>query len=200
MKKTLSKQEKNKLKSFTSGLDPTYWWLYKAAKFNLKLAKTQQEGNNYICMAVVIFTAFMIEALLNHIIDIQLTTLNDEEKNKLKFSAPKDKLKEILQKINFPFDSQSPSYLAFCEIFDYRKELAHGNTIVKTAGTLENVHIDEQREICTVVGDWHSKTTSQNAEKLFNLAKELMEKISKHAGINFPFALGGESTSQWSVD
>ena len=102
----------------------TYSYLNHAAANALVQARSTKEGQFYICMTAELFSAFCLEAFLNHIGSEKLPYWESIERK----LGPKEKLIVICHEIGLTPDFESRPFQSFNLLFQLRNSLVHGKT------------------------------------------------------------------------
>jgi hypothetical protein len=102
----------------------TYSYLYIAALEALSRAKSTEVGSFYTCMTAELFSAFSLEAYLNHL-GVQKLPFWESVERKL---GPNEKLKIICHEIGLKPDFGKRPFQSFGTLFQLRNSLVHGGT------------------------------------------------------------------------
>jgi hypothetical protein len=95
------------------------------AAFNaLECGRTDTPGRNFHRVNVVIFSAFAVEGVLNHIGVDKVPDWNDTERKK----NWRQKLKDIAKLANVTLDWNKSPVKSVAESFEFRDNMAHGKT------------------------------------------------------------------------
>ncbi len=104
-----------------------YCYLLIAADTALDAAKQELPGRNYHYVTAVIFSAFAVEAAVNHVgIDSDPNWATDERK----MGGWEKKLKALAANFSMPLDFSTGHAKTVKEAFEVRDKLAHGKTWV----------------------------------------------------------------------
>jgi hypothetical protein len=148
----------------------TYSELWRVSYWTLNQAEHEMEGSYFQLMASLLFTAFTLEAYLNHIGQNIFKCWNDLEK-----LSPDAKMKLISEKLGLKNDYGSCQFQMIKKLFSFRNDLAHGKTkILKTSEEItvpdleENNYMHKELELA-----WEKYCTLDNAKK----AREAVESI-----------------------
>jgi hypothetical protein len=102
----------------------TYVTLQDAAEFALEIAKNAEEGRFYNCLSAMLYSAFCLEAYLNHIGIFEIENWNKVERN----ISPGMKLDLLVKKKGYEPDFSKRPFKTFNIIFEFRKKIVHGKT------------------------------------------------------------------------
>ena len=158
----------------------THAMLFQVARFSLKQAEGKVEGSFHNRTSSMVFSAFTLEAYLNHV-GQQLVPEWEE------FAPSRKKLNRILQQLNFIVDFSARPFSSFAPLFEFRNILAHGRT----------QELFEQREeyltgnelIFGPEIEWERRCTSENARWYLDDTRAMIAAIHQQAGLPYP-ALG----------
>lgn len=112
-----------------------YCYLLVAADTALDAAKQELRGRNYHYVIAAVFSAFAVEAAVNHVgIDAEPNWAAEERK----MGGWEKKLKAIVAKFSFTLDFTCGHVKTVKEAFELRDKLAHGKTWVGEQCYLDN--------------------------------------------------------------
>ena len=162
--------EKKKVRVSKSRQVNTYLEMWRVSYWTMRQAEEEVEGSYFQIMASLIYTAFTLEAYLNHIGKQIFGCWDDLER-----LSPRKKLNVITEKLGVEKDDGERPFQTVKKLFDFRNDVAHGKTIfLKTE--------DEIRIVDSKLGDymhepleaeWEKYCTQDNAK----LAREDVESI-----------------------
>ena len=115
-----------------SGDFNTYAFLFHGAGSLFKSAKERPAGSGYCRIGAALFSAFAIEACVNHIGKDKLPSWNNIERK----LSRKDRLKRIAKEIGLTIDESQRPFKTLEALFALRNNLAHGKT-ESVEGTIE---------------------------------------------------------------
>jgi len=173
----------------------TYAELRHASHVMLEKAEKDKEGSFYQVMASLVFTAFMMEAYLNHIGPQIFKCWGDLER-----LSPLSKLDLIAEKLGAEKDDGKRPYQTLSELFRFRNTLAHGKSASLKSDNevrLVDKQFDEYRyRHAFLETEWEKYCTLDNASQALEdtetIIKEIHGYIDKTG--NFPFSFGMQST------
>jgi len=149
----------------------TYSELWHGSSILLEKSKIDLKGSNWTTMASLIFTAFSMEAYLNHVGEITFKSWKA-----LEYLAPLKKLDIICEKINIELDTSRRPYQTVKKLFDFRNKMAHGTTIKLSNEEIKLLDDDfEEHFVERLKAWWQKYCTIENA----NRAREDSEKIMR---------------------
>jgi len=160
----------------------------------LEKAEEDLEGSFYQIMASLIFTAFTMEAYLNHIGQHTFKCWDDLEGR----LSPKSKLNLITEKLQILTDYGKRPWQTFSDLFRFRNSVAHGksellksdNQIRLVDDTLDK-HMHEFLET-----EWEKYCTAENAKQALEDVETIIKAVHKAAGMgDLPFMFGMQSSS-----
>ena len=145
-------------------------------------------------MASLIFTAFMMEAYLNHIGQRIFVCWDDLEQ-----LSPRKKLNVIAEKLGVEKDEGKRPYRTLSELFKFRNSVAHGKPVPPISDSqirLVDDTLDKyMHEFLRT--PWEKYCTSENAKRALEDMEAIIKELHKAAGITdkFPFSFGMQSSS-----
>lgn len=147
----------------------TYAELWHGSRVLLERAQADPKGCYWLWMASLVFSAFSLEAYLNHIGSKLFRSWNALER-----LSPEEKLLVVCEKLNLEFDSGVRPLNTIRQLFKFRNDVAHGKTVTVREDDIVDIneYLDKylgQRPLAT----WEKYCTEQNAE----LTREDVEKV-----------------------
>ena len=115
----------HKVRVSKEGQVNTYALMWNASWSFLKTAEQEVEGSYYQIMASLIFTAFTMEAYLNHLGKQLLQCWNEIEIS----LSPSKKLRLLAEKIGIEIHERKRPFQTVFNIFKFRNWFAHGKTV-----------------------------------------------------------------------
>ena len=184
--------EKRRIKVSEERQVNTYYELRHASHVILKKAEEDKDGSFYEVMASLIFTAFMIEAYLNHIGPRIIKCWGDLER-----LSPSSKLNLVTEKLGIEKNEGKRPYQTLSELFKFRNTLAHGKSVFlkseyETRFVAEPSDKDGYESLQT---EWEKYCTQDNANRALEDTEAIIKEIHKQAGVNGdPFSFGMQGT------
>ena len=114
---------RKKFKVQASNTTNTYVYCFIAAKQAL-VHTEKQEGLLYSCMTAGLFSAFTIEAYLNHIGQIKVRSWDAVERK----LGPREKLLLLQEMFSFKADLSKPPFQSLHTVLSLRNSIVHGKT------------------------------------------------------------------------
>lgn len=157
----------DKVKMVTSRMVVPYVYLFKAAQFALERAESGKDNPFFDCMSTILFSAFSMEAYLNHI--GRAYFLKWEEN--FECLKPKAKLGLISQeRMRASVDFSCRPFQSFNELFNFRNKLAHGKT--------EKVSLVSHQEITEYplqpFTKWEKLCTLETTKRLYDDTQKMI--------------------------
>jgi hypothetical protein len=143
-----TKQDKPALMEGRTEFYP-FVYLLSAADRALNAAKVISLGRNYHYVSCVVFSAFAVEAVVNH---IGSDHIPEWVKTERKISGLKERLEAIAAKFNLVLDFNTAPAKTVTEAYDVRTKLAHGKTWVS-----EQCYFDDGKGSEAPDPDWLQK-------------------------------------------
>lgn len=146
----------------------------KTSQILLNQAKTSEEGLFYYCLSSITFSAFSIEAFINHCgIHKEGSDWKNWDQTR-PFPKFKDKLKRLkISEDNFANDLK--------KIFEIRHYVAHGRPDTKIHKNMPNGSNFED----LLITDFENKITLDNAEFIFEFTKKFIKYANEKSECNF---------------
>jgi hypothetical protein len=160
-----------------------------AAVDALEKAKKIKEGSFYQTMSCLVFSAFTVEAYLNHVGEQKIAYWNEIEK-----IEPMAKLKALHSVLKLPFDPSKRPVQTIQQLFKFRNFMAHGRTEKLTGrGTMKKSRPDPGKNL--VETKWEKFCNEKEAERAVKDVKKLLETVCAAAGFDKAmfFSLGHAS-------
>jgi DNA primase large subunit len=150
----------------------TYAEMWHASFMLLQRARENRRGSYYQFMASLIFTAFTLEAYLNHIGQRIFACWND-----LESLSPSKKLNVIAEKLGVAKDDSKRPFQTVSSLFKFRNDVAHGKSVqLKSEDQIRIIdHNFDDYMYEPLETRWQNYCSLKNAER----AREDVEKIIK---------------------
>ena len=172
----------------------TYVELWHASHVMLEKAKKDQDGSFHHVMASLTFTAFMMEAYLNHVGPQIFKCWDDLER-----LSPLSKLNLIAEKLGVKKDKGARPYQTVSEVFKFRNTLAHGKSILlKSNNEIRFVEETLNRYIHeSLKTEWENYCTQDNANQALVDTEAIIMEFHKRADMHpdYPFRFGMHEAS-----
>ena len=183
--------EKRKAKISKTREVITYAEMRHASHVILDKAEKDSEGSFYLFMASLIFSAFTMEAYLNHLGQHIFKCWDDLGRN-----SPVAKLNLITEELGIEKDYGKSPYQTFLELFHFRNSVAHGKSTIIKSDKIVEFHDVIQGEMKFLETPWEEYCTSENAKKALADIEIIVKQLHEASGIKdeFPFRFGMQST------
>lgn len=156
----------------------TFAYLHMTAVDALEKAKNIKEGSFYQLMSCLVFSAFTIEAYLNHVGEQEIEYWGEIEK-----IEPMAKLKVLYSVLKLPFDPSKRPIQTVQQLFKFRNFMAHGRTEKLTGkGFLTKPSPDPGQNL--VETKWEKFCNEKEAERAVKDVKQILEAICVAAGFD----------------
>lgn len=159
----------------------TYAEMWHASHVMLDNAKDNPEGSFYQLMASLIFTAFTLEAYLNHIGHNIFKYWKDLEQ-----LSPKRKLNLITEKLGIERDDSKRPFQTVAKLFRFRNDVAHGKTVhLKSENMVKVADLDRalNRTVYHLETSWEKYCSLRNAERAREDVKKIIHNLHKASGM-----------------
>lgn len=155
----------------------TFSYLLNGAYSLFETAKEHGPGSDYCRISAVLFSAFAVEAHLNHIGEAKLSFWGIVEP-KLPW---RDKLKLIVQQLGVESDFSKRPFQTIGELFKFRDKLAHGKS--KTWDVSYEYRGNPEDDFGILDPEWLKKFWSDDAvERVLADASQIIELFHVKAG------------------
>lgn len=150
----------------------SHTYFFKTSEIMLEHARSKKEGGFYYCLVSIVFTAFTIEAFINHCGAHLDSRWNDWDKSK------RPKFKDKLKKLDVCLGEHANDIQKVFYIRDY---VAHGRPDFVFYETVSpSVKMEE-----LLVTEFEKNITLEKAEYFFEFLKLFMADVSRQSGCNF---------------
>ena len=166
----------------------TYVDMWHTSNCLLKKGKEEDKASYHQFMASLVFTAFTLEAYLNHIGPKVFSCWDDLER-----LGPKEKLNVISEKVGLEIDYSRRPWQVMKRLFGFRNDIAHGKSVkIKSEETIPiKDHVDDKLHGFTKT-KWEEYCTENNAESARKDVESIINEIHSASGIKseYPFVGG----------
>jgi len=157
-----------------------------------KRAKESIKGRNLLISSSMVFTAFSIEAYLNHL-GSNVTDFWDSVERKL---SPREKLDLISSILKIKIDYGSRPFQTFVNMFAFRNALAHGSTEILSA---ESIQILSDEDIPSLPkASWEESITLESATRYLEDGKAIVLHLNSKAKLDSDL-LWTPETAEWQI-
>ena len=143
----------------------------------LKRAKEEHKGSYNFIAASMTFTAFSVEAYLNHLGN-HVTNFWETIERKL---SPPEKLDTLASFLEIDLDFGSRPFQTFHRMFTLRNSLAHGRTEKLTVNSIQVLAEDEIPHMPST--SWEEEISIDNATRYLEDSKAMILTLNAKAGI-----------------
>lgn len=155
----------------------TFAYMRLGAKYMLELAKGSQEGQLYTVVASLIFSAFTLEAYLNH-----LGKLRNKEWYEIERKYPKlEKYKLFTAAANVNVDFNVRPYRTLKELFEFRDRMAHGKTTTECVSVCIDEYEDRIPQLISET-DWQAYAKLETARQAIEDVEVLIKELHSSSG------------------
>jgi hypothetical protein len=160
----------------------TYGRLLQVARQGLWQAEAAEYGSFHNLVSSIVFSAFSVEAYLNHIGASGLQPAGWQDRLPVR-----KKLECILREIGLAPDFSERPFSSFDAMFRFRNLLAHGRT--EQIRKEYEADLDEGVLVLGPIVEWELTCTYDNAKRFFSDAEAMITAIHEKTGLDTP-ALG----------
>lgn len=158
----------------------------------LEEAKDKVNGSYFNLMISLAFSAFTLEAYLNHLGEKVIPFWLTIERN----LSPAKKLEIIAVQLAKPIDYGRRPFQSFKSIFQLRNFLAHGKTEYLTEESVQFLSDGDKPELPKA--QWQKQVTTENVQRYFDDTREIIEYLHSASGLDFN-PLHVPETSGWRI-
>ncbi|MBN1862310.1 MAG: hypothetical protein JW790_01525 [Dehalococcoidales bacterium] len=166
----------------------TYAEIWHASHVMLDRGERKAKGSYYELMASLIFTAFTLEAYLNHIGKQIFSCWDDLEQ-----LSPQKKLNVIAEKLGVDKDDGKRPFQTIKELFKFRNDVAHGKSVVLKSEDLISATGAELDDYMYRLPEteWETYCSLENSKRAREDVKSIIERIHDASGVTeYIFGLG----------
>jgi hypothetical protein len=183
---------KNKIIVKAKTISFSYVTLHNAAHYALQAAQRSIDGRFFSCLTAMVFSAFSLEAYLNHLGNSEFPNWAKFERNK----SPRQKLEMLVAKRGYSPDFSKPPFSTFDQIFTFRKEIAHGKTEQIEIEEVQVRELSDQPNLPTTW--WESETTLESAKSFVEDSASMIRVLHPIFGYQAD-AFSTEWKSSWEA-
>lgn len=165
----------------------TYNYLRNISHLTFGKAKKEKKGPFNNCLLSMLFSAFCVEAYLNHLGSEKTDFWEAVER-----CSPKEKLIIISRTIKYKIDWGHRPFQTFESIFSFRNKLVHAKT--HNLSALEEQILEDEEDPSMPLSNWEKLVNLKMAERFLKDTKEIIGILHSKAGLKEP-ALGILETS-----
>lgn len=155
----------------------TFAYMRLGAKHMLKLAEESNEGQLYTLVASLIFSAFTLEAYLNH-----LGKLRNKEWDEIERKYPKlEKYKLFATAADIKVDFNVRPYRTMKELFEFRDRMAHGKTTTEPVSTYIEEYEDRLPQLLSE-NFWQAFAKLETARRAIKDVEALIKELHLSSG------------------
>lgn len=158
----------------------TYVEMRHASSILLRNAKECPKGSNYQIMASLVFTAFTLEAYLNHIGKHEFNCWDD-----LEGLSPLKKLNVVTEKLGIKTDNSKRPFQTVIKLFKFRNDIAHGKTVSlkdETNKLLKYDDIDKELGV-QLEPEWKKFCKVNNADQAREDVDKIIKQLHEKSGV-----------------
>jgi len=158
----------------------TYAEMWHGSRVLLYKGQEDKKGSHWEFMASITFTAFTLEAYLNHLGAKLYECWEDIES-----LSPLKKLRLLCERLGLEPNYARRPYQTVKQLFTFRNEIAHGKT-VKLASEDQIRFVDDKLKVYLqkpLETKWQKYSTERNAIRAREDVEEIIRELHKKAGI-----------------
>ena len=165
----------------------SYAEMWRTSRVLLQKGTEIEKGSHHQFIASLVFTAFTLEAYLNHIGPGPFNSWSGLER-----LAPKDKLNIIAEKIGLEINYGDRPWQVMKDLFGFRNDIAHGKSVtVKETVTISVKKFNDEGIHNWAKTRWEKYCTENNAKRARKDVSKIILCLHNAAGIDeSPFQTG----------
>jgi hypothetical protein len=170
----------------------TYSEVWRVSYYTLEQAEKELEGSYFQIISSLIFTAFTLEAYLNHIGKKLFSCWDDLER-----LSPAGKLNLIVEKVQMKADYSKRPFQTIKELIDFRNEVAHGKSIIlKSENTIFTRNLDFiNKKDKPLESKWQKYCSLDNAKRARVDIENIIRKVHNASKIKERLFFAGLSST-----
>lgn len=170
----------------------TYAEMWRASRALLEFGKEIEKGAHHHFMGSIVFTAFTLEAYLNHIGPMIFNCWKSIDR-----LSPKDKLIIIAEKVQIDINFGIKPWQVMNDLFGFRNDIAHGKSdIVYEKITVDAKRFNENQIHEWAETRWEKYCNEKNAIKTREDVRQIILKLHEAANIDeLPLQAGMQSAT-----
>jgi hypothetical protein len=173
-----------------TGTTKTYVYCYAAARRALTQAEREEPGYFYFCMLAGVFSAFTVEAFLNHIGQSRVRDWDVLERK----LGPRDKLVVLRQVAHWSADESKRPFQTLSKMLRLRDALAHGKTVTVATDVVLKRHPRDPERLPEP--EWKSLCTIVSVRRMVEDCEAIIRDLHRQSGSSRdPFASPGHGSS-----
>lgn len=158
----------------------TYAEMWHTSRVLLQMGKEMEKGSHHQFMGSIVFTAFTLEAYLNHIGPKVFNCWNSLER-----LSPKDKLIIISEKVQIEINFGIKPWQVMKDLFGFRNDIAHGKSICVNENIIVTADkFDENKIHKWAETKWEKYCTEKNAMEARKDVSQIILKLHEAADID----------------
>ncbi len=171
---------KRKLKVVKTRQVNTYYEMWRVSYWTLHRAEEEFKGSFFQIIASLIFTAFALEAYLNHVGKSIFECWDDLER-----LSPSAKINVIAEKLEVKKDDSIRPFQTVKKLFEFRNDVAHGKTILlknEEQISITDSNMDKYMHKM-LEPEWEKYSTLDNAKRARDDVEEIIKIFHNLASI-----------------
>ena len=157
----------------------TFSYLLHVAESLAKTADEHAPGSKHCRISAVLFSAFAIEAHLNHIGEAK----HPDWKNNERRMSRREKLTRLNSQFGIPLDFNKRPFQTFVDLFKFRDQLAHGKS--KTEEKDYEYNGNSEDELVSLDPEWLKiNSTKEAVDRALTDTRQIIELLHSKAGLD----------------
>lgn len=165
----------------------TFVYMHTGARHMLALAEQSLDGQLYTTISSLVFSAFTLEAYLNHLGALRYEDWAATERRRSK----RRKFEMLAGNAGLAVDFGARPCRTLLELFNFRDRMAHGRTTSSNVTTTIDLNLPRLPQI-TGRSEWQAYATVENARQAIADVEALIRGLHRGSGYaGNPFASSG---------
>jgi len=181
--------EKKQYKVKGKKTDKPYSTFANGAYFFYQKMQEVEEGKSFYIIGTMIFSAFVMEAYLNHVGKLKIDNWEKIEKS----LSPKEKIKLFIEKFNLIVDLGKSPFQTLHDLFQFRQLIVHGKTKIIEHEFVTDRDVTKDFFPIDLKSDWEYDIKLENGIRYFEDTKNMVEELHQQI-------FGNKSSLYFSVD
>lgn len=173
----------------------TYVEMWRTSYWTLVQAEKEYSGSYFQIMSSLVFTAFTLEAYLNHIGKHVFSYWDDIEQ-----LAPQKKMNIIAEKLGIRMDKGKRPFQTIGDLLKFRNDVAHGkSTTLSSDKVIHALELEDTKYMHEPLEEeWERYCTLDNAKRAREDVEDILKQFHSVSGMNetlfFPGLTGTSGT------
>jgi hypothetical protein len=173
----------------------TYCELWSAAYSLLLQGRSEEEGSYYQFMGSLVFTAFSLEAFLNHIGPKLFMSWSDHER-----LGPREKLDLVACRVGVKVNYGQRPWQIMKKLFEFRNDVAHGKSVKVLKKDTIPLKRYQPGPVDLARTRWEEFCTHKNAERAREDVERMVHALNEASGLREHPFIGGWQENESTLE